>query len=86
MLPVLRDRRIAVVDDVVSTGASMASVLRLLEGCGLAPVAVGVAMLQGEAWRARLADAALEVPIFGAISTPLLTRGAQGWQAAAVAW
>jgi adenine/guanine phosphoribosyltransferase-like PRPP-binding protein len=79
MLPLLRGRRIAVVDDVISTGASMASVLRLLEKAGLTPVAIGAAMLQGTLWRERLVAQADKIT--GAISTPILTRIGSEWAA-----
>ncbi|HUG61251.1 MAG TPA: phosphoribosyltransferase, partial [Methylomirabilota bacterium] len=52
MLPLLDGRRVAVVDDVVSTGASMASVLRLLARAGFEPAVVAVAMMQTGRWRA----------------------------------
>ncbi len=73
MLPLLEGRRVVVVDDVISTGTSMASVLRLLKRAGIAPVAIGAAMLQGEAWRQRMADEAPGCPVFGAIETPILS-------------
>lgn len=75
MLPLLEGRRVAVVDDVISTGTSMVSVLRLLKRAGVAPVAIGAAMLQGEAWRQRMAGEAPGCPVFGAIETPVLSPG-----------
>ncbi|MDB5506261.1 MAG: phosphoribosyltransferase [Devosia sp.] len=72
MLPLLEGRRIIVIDDVVSTGSSMAAVLRLLAKAGIAPLAVAVAMLQGDSWRDRLAP--FEVPVLGAIASPRLHR------------
>lgn len=50
-LPLLEGRRIAVVDDVISSGTSMAAVLTLLERADLAPVAITAAMLQGTRWQ-----------------------------------
>ena len=75
MLPLLRDRRVAVVDDVLSTGASIASTLRLLTLIDVHPVAIGCAMLQGEAWRTHVGD----IPTLSAITTPILTRTTEGW-------
>ncbi|MEO3384673.1 phosphoribosyltransferase [Mesorhizobium sp. CAU 1741] len=74
MLPLLEGRRFALVDDVVSTGASLASVLRLLRKAGLSPEAVVVAMVQGRKWEAQAAG----VSVRGAIETPLLKREADG--------
>lgn len=73
MLALLKGRRIALIDDVVSTGASMASVLRLLKKADLAPVVIAAAMLQGEAWRERLAGE-MRCQLVGALSTPILDR------------
>ena len=85
MLPLLRGRRVALVDDVISSGASIAAGLRLLQGVGVEPVAIGCAMLQTERWRAPLAA---EFPgatarIHGVLRTPLLAREGEGWVPAA---
>jgi adenine/guanine phosphoribosyltransferase-like PRPP-binding protein len=48
MLPLLRDKRVALVDDVISSGVSMAAGVVLLAACGVTPVALGAAMLQWE--------------------------------------
>ena len=37
----VRGRRVAVVDDVISTGASLAAALRLLRRMGAEPVVIG---------------------------------------------
>lgn len=74
MLPLL-DGRVAVVDDVLSTGSSIASTLRLLNLIDVRPVAIGAAMLQGEAWRDRTGD----TPVEGAFATPILTKTPEGW-------
>lgn len=71
MLPLLQGRRFVLIDDVVSSGTSLASVLRLLATAGLRPQAAIFAMLQGTAWHAHHGD----VPVHGAIATPILTRG-----------
>jgi len=55
MLPLLLGRRIALIDDVVSSGLSMHAGIALLGRCGLRPVVIGTAMLQSERWRQRLA-------------------------------
>jgi len=54
LLPLLQGRRIALIDDVISSGESMRAGIALLELCGVTPVALGTAMLQSELWRERL--------------------------------
>lgn len=51
MLPLLRGQRVAVVDDVISSGQSMGAVLRLLAKAEIDPVVIGCAMLQGTNWQ-----------------------------------
>lgn len=50
MLPLLEGRRVALIDDVISSGTSIVSGLQLLAGCGIEPVAIGAAMLQSRRW------------------------------------
>jgi adenine/guanine phosphoribosyltransferase-like PRPP-binding protein len=76
MLPRLRGRRVLLVDDVVSTGTSLRAGLALLQAAGVAPVAVAVAMIQGDRWRA---DWPAATPLGGAFATPLFRRGDGGW-------
>jgi len=78
MLPVLEGRRVLLVDDVVSTGTSLAAVLRLLEKAGIVPAGIAVAMEQGTAWRGVLPDAAL---VRGAIRSPILRKAPEGYLA-----
>jgi len=51
MLPLLQGRRIALLDDVISSGASMLAAIELLASCGVKPQVLGTAMLQSERWR-----------------------------------
>lgn len=53
-LPLLEGRRVAIVDDVISSGTSMSAVLTLLDRAGIAPVSITAAMLQGDRWREKL--------------------------------
>jgi adenine phosphoribosyltransferase len=56
----VRGRRVAVVDDVISTGASLASALRLVRRLDAEPVVIGCLMTEGGGWKEALgADAAL---------------------------
>ena len=57
---VVRGRRVAVVDDVISTGASLSSALRLVRRMHADPVVIGTLMTEGGGWKRALGqDAAL---------------------------
>ncbi|MFS8115766.1 phosphoribosyltransferase [Rhizobium jaguaris] len=80
MLPLLQGKRVALIDDVISSGASIVSGLELLTACGIEPVVIGAAMLQSERWRQRV-DAtgkSWSERIVGVFSTPILERGENG--------
>lgn len=80
MLPLLADRRVVVVDDVISSGASMVAALTLMTGSGVAPVGIGAAMLQTDRWRQGLGAVGEQWPalVAGVLHTPLFARTASG--------
>lgn len=82
--PLLEGRRVAVVDDVISTGSSLSAVLRLLARISVEPVAIAAAMLQSSRWRTALREeAGFRGAVHGVFATPLFTRGPRGgWLAA----
>jgi adenine phosphoribosyltransferase len=61
----VRGRRVALIDDVISTGGSCAAALRLLRGIGAHPVAIGAIVSEGTAWRTTLGDDAGLVRVLG---------------------
>lgn len=74
--PAVAGRRVAVVDDVVSTGGSSRAALNLVRRVGGEPVAFGALLTEGGLWRETLgADAAL-VQALGSI--PLFRHRADG--------
>lgn len=75
----LAGRRVLLVDDVISTGTSALAGLALLDRAGVRPVALCVAMAQGDRWRAGWPAAA--PPVIAAFATPLFMRapGGAGW-------
>lgn len=78
MTKLLQGARIALVDDVISTGASLAAGVALLGLCGVKPVCIGTAMIQSERWRSR--DFGLpHERILTVLKTPMLTRCDGGW-------
>lgn len=80
MLPLLKDRSILLVDDVISTGSSIVAACNLLGKCGLKPGRIGCAMLQTDRWRDALAAHEPQLPgrVLGVFSSPLLIRGDDG--------
>lgn len=77
MLPVVQNKRVVLVDDVVSSGTSMRAGLDLLSCCDIEPIALTVAMVQTSAWKSLL-DGWPErmVSVF---STPRLEKTGKGW-------
>jgi len=73
----LQGRRVLLVDDVVSTGASALSGLELLKMVDVQPVAICVAMLQTDRWRAVLPA---EPEVIGAFETPMFRGVVGGWE------
>jgi adenine phosphoribosyltransferase len=63
----VRGRRVVVVDDVISTGASTAAALSLVRRAGAEPVAVGVLMTEGRGWRDALGTDADRVVALGSM-------------------
>jgi adenine/guanine phosphoribosyltransferase-like PRPP-binding protein len=76
MLPLFEGRRVALIDDVISSGTSIVAGLTLMQACGIEPVAIGAAMLQTERWRQPLATLAPHWPerVVGVFRTPMLAR------------
>jgi adenine/guanine phosphoribosyltransferase-like PRPP-binding protein len=73
---VVEGRRVALIDDVVSSGASAAAALRLLRGVGALPVAVGAIVTEGSSWIEALGGDAGLVVALGSI--PLFRPLADG--------
>jgi adenine/guanine phosphoribosyltransferase-like PRPP-binding protein len=63
----VRGRRVAVVDDVISTGASLSSALRLVRRLDAEPVVIGTLMTEGGEWRSALGEDASLVRTLGAM-------------------
>jgi adenine/guanine phosphoribosyltransferase-like PRPP-binding protein len=60
-------KRVAIVDDVISTGASTGAALRLLRGVGANIVAIGTLVTEASLWRSALAGDASMVRALGSI-------------------
>ncbi len=83
MLPLLQGKRVALVDDVISSGASIIAGLSLLSASGIEPVVIGAAMLQSDRWRESLSAVSAKWPdrVRGVFATPLLKHAGDGWLA-----
>jgi adenine phosphoribosyltransferase len=60
-------KRVAIVDDVISTGASTGAALRLLRGVGAEVVAIATLLTEGSVWRDALGDDATLVRALGSV-------------------
>jgi adenine phosphoribosyltransferase len=70
------NKRVAVVDDVISTGASLQAALNLLRRVNATPVVVGSFLTEGVAWKGALGEDANLVRSLGAI--PLFRHSPEG--------
>jgi adenine phosphoribosyltransferase len=60
-------KRVAIVDDVISTGASTGAALRLLRSVGANIVAIGTLVTEASLWRTSLGEDATKVRALGSI-------------------
>lgn len=78
VVPRLQGRRVLLVDDVISTGSSARAGLAVLRAADTPAAAMGVAMAQGDRWRA---EWPVELPLVAAFATPLFVRSGADWAA-----
>jgi adenine phosphoribosyltransferase len=69
-------KRVAIVDDVISTGASTGAALRLLHSIGANVVAIGTLVTEASLWKAALGEDAQRVHALGSI--PVFRPNANG--------
>jgi adenine phosphoribosyltransferase len=72
----VRGRRVAVVDDVISTGASTLAALNLVRRVDADPVVIGTLMTEGSGWRRALGTDGTKVRALG--SMPVFRPGPSG--------
>lgn len=75
-IPDVQGKRVAIVDDVISTGASTGAALRLLRSVGADVVAIGTLVTEASVWRTSLGDDAEKVRALGSI--PIFRPDGQG--------
>jgi len=78
LIPLLAGRRVALIDDVISSGASMRAGVSLLARIGVEPVVLGVAMLQSDAWNDVLLPA-WRSRLVRVFTSPILRKTECGW-------
>lgn len=77
LLPLIRGKRVAIVDDAVSSGSTLAAVWDLLEG--LCEICVcGVVMVQGRKWEMAVGEKRARM-IASVFESPLLRAVEGGW-------
>ncbi|XUY26410.1 phosphoribosyltransferase [Agrobacterium sp. rho-8.1] len=81
MLPLLDGKRVALVDDVISSGTSIVAGLSLLAASSIEPVVIGAAMLQSDRWVEKLANFDSRWPdrVRGVFRTQMLKKAGDGW-------
>jgi adenine/guanine phosphoribosyltransferase-like PRPP-binding protein len=81
----VRGRRVAIVDDIISTGASTLAALRLVRRIGAEPVVIGTLMTEGGGWRSALGADADKVRALGSMplfrpASPSSTELVEDWE------
>jgi adenine/guanine phosphoribosyltransferase-like PRPP-binding protein len=80
LLTLIRGRRVALVDDAISTGATAVAAVRLLQAIDIEGVDMIVAMKQTNRWETPLRSlAGRAVSVRGVYGCPLFQRGDGGW-------
>lgn len=75
LLPLIEGRRVVLVDDAISTGATAIAAVRLLQKIGIDIAGMVVAMKQTNRWQAAIAA----LPVRAVYGCPLFQRSDAGW-------
>jgi adenine/guanine phosphoribosyltransferase-like PRPP-binding protein len=78
LLPLIKGRRVVLVDDAISTGTTAVASVRLLQKIGIEVAGMVVAMKQTNRWEAAMAPSA-PLAIRAVFGCPLFQRGDAGW-------
>jgi adenine/guanine phosphoribosyltransferase-like PRPP-binding protein len=79
LLPVIEGRRVALVDDAISTGATAVAAVRLLQKAGAEIAGMIVAMKQTNRWEAPAAALSAPLAVRAVYGCPLFQRSDAGW-------
>lgn len=75
LLPLIEGRRVVLIDDAISTGATALAAVRLLQKVGVEIAGMVVAMKQTNRWQA----STTALPVRAVFGCPLFQRGEGGW-------
>ncbi len=79
LLPLIEGRRVALVDDAISTGATAVASVRLLQKVGVEIAGMIVAMKQTNRWEAPAAALSAPLAVRAVYGCPLFLRSHTGW-------
>lgn len=79
LVPLVRDRRVVIVDDAISTGTTAIAACRLLRRLGAEVAGIVVAMKQTNRWLEPLAALAPPPPVRAGYGCPLFELREDGW-------
>lgn len=79
LLPLIRGRRVALVDDAISTGATAVAAVRLLQKADVEVVGMVVAMKQTNRWEAEVAALTAPLVVRAVYGCPLFQHSDAGW-------
>jgi adenine/guanine phosphoribosyltransferase-like PRPP-binding protein len=77
-LPLVQGKRVAIIDDAVSSGSTLSATWDMLERLGCDIHACGVAMRQGRRWQSVLGEERTS-KVVGVFDSPLLQAVEGGW-------
>ncbi|WP_247388302.1 MULTISPECIES: phosphoribosyltransferase family protein [unclassified Bradyrhizobium] len=79
LVPLIEGRRVVLVDDAISTGATAVASVRLLQKIGVEVAGMIVAMKQTNRWKAPVAALSPPLVVRAVYGCPLFLRGDAGW-------
>ncbi|WP_456621091.1 MULTISPECIES: phosphoribosyltransferase [unclassified Bradyrhizobium] len=79
LLPLIEGRRVVLVDDAISTGATAVAAVRLLRKIGAEIAGMVVAMKQTNRWEVTTAALSAPLPVRAVYGCPLFQRSEAGW-------
>lgn len=79
LLPLIKGRRVALVDDAISTGATAVAAVRLLQTVGVEIAGMIVAMKQTNRWEEPVSALAVPLAVRAVYGCPLFALGDEGW-------
>jgi len=79
LVPLIKGRRVAIVDDAISTGATAVAAVRLLQQIGVDIAGMVVAMKQTNRWQAAIDPLPAPLAVRAVYGCPLFRRGEDGW-------